>query len=151
EILSFRSGAAAWQLPADLIPEDGGDASALDGPNYYDETLYTPESYAAYSAALKSAHAVRVNRYSAQSVIDSAARALGEAEASLVEIRVRGDVDGDGDVTVSDALAALRIAAKLREPNPSELYAGDADGDGGVTVADALAILRAAVKLTDTL
>ncbi|MBR5942255.1 MAG: dockerin type I repeat-containing protein, partial [Clostridia bacterium] len=64
------------------------------------------------------------------------------------ETRVQGDLDGDGDVTVSDALAALRIAAKLREADSYALSAGDLDGDEAITVTDALAILRDALGLT---
>ena len=146
-VSDFQSGPIAWKLPSDLIPADGGDASALDSLNYYDETLYTPESYAPYAAALKNAQAVRNNRYSAQNVIDSAAQALSEAAAALVEMRVQGDVDNDGEVTVSDALAALRIAAKLRESDAYALSVGDLDGDEAITVADALAILRIALGL----
>ena len=63
----------------------------------------------------------------------------------------RGDMDGDGEITVADALAALRIAAKLAEETPEAVAIGDVDGDGHVTVADALAILRVAAKLADTL
>ena len=58
---------------------------------------------------------------------------------------VKGDLDGDGEVTVSDALRALRIAASLAEADD----AADVDGDGEVTVADALAILRAAVGIAE--
>ena len=61
-----------------------------------------------------------------------------------------GDPDGDGEITVADALAALRIAAKLAEPTPELLAACDTDGDGEITVADALAILRVAAKLADS-
>ena len=52
-----------------------------------------------------------------------------------------GDVDGDGAVTVSDALKALRIAAGL------DAYAAeaDADSDGVVSASDALQILRCAM------
>ncbi|MBQ6552954.1 MAG: tyrosine-protein phosphatase [Clostridia bacterium] len=64
---------------------------------------------------------------------------------------IRGDLDGDGEITVADALAALRIAAKLAEETPRAIAIGDADGDGHITVADALAILRVAAKLADTL
>lgn len=59
----------------------------------------------------------------------------------------KGDMDGDGTVTVADALAALRIAAKLTEASEYDMIAGDTDKDGTVTVADALAILRVAAKL----
>ena len=64
---------------------------------------------------------------------------------------LKGDFDGDGEITVSDALIALRIAAKLAEETEDAIAIGDTDGDGEITVADALAILRVAAKLTDSL
>ena len=146
----FNSAVSGWNLPAGLLPEDGGDASALDALPYYNETHYTPESYAPYAAALKNAHAVRANRYSPQSAIDSAAQAVSEATAALVEASfIKGDLDGDGEITVADALVALRIAAKLAAETPESVETGDTDGDGEITVADALAILRVAAKLAD--
>ena len=60
---------------------------------------------------------------------------------------VPGDADGDGDVTVSDALLTLRAAAKLFAPTERVIAAIDLDGDGSVTVTDALAILRKAIGL----
>ena len=57
------------------------------------------------------------------------------------------DVDSDGAVTVSDALRALRIAARLDEADELTRAAADADYDREVTVADALTILRAAIGL----
>ena len=62
-----------------------------------------------------------------------------------------GDPDGDGDITVADALDALRVAAKLAEATPELLACCDVDGDEAVTVADALNILRVAAKLVDSL
>lgn len=64
---------------------------------------------------------------------------------------VPGDFDGDGAITVADALAALRIAAKLVSEDSFAIAIGDIDKDGHVTVADALAILRVAAKLADHL
>ena len=61
----------------------------------------------------------------------------------------RGDADGDGEITVADALIALRVAAKLTESTPERLATCDVDGDGEITVADALKILRVAAKLVD--
>ncbi len=58
-----------------------------------------------------------------------------------------GDFDGDGVITVSDALAALRIAAKMADATAKDLEIGDMDKDGNITVSDALAILRIAAKL----
>ena len=53
--------------------------------------------------------------------------------------------------TVADALAALRVAAKLVSEDEEAIGIGDVDKDGHVTVADALAILRVAAKLVDSL
>ena len=72
-------------------------------------------------------------------------------DALIAALGVKGDLDGDGEITVSDALRALRIAAKLDAETPDALRLGDADGDGEITVSDALMILRAAVGLTDEL
>ncbi|MBO4696450.1 MAG: fibronectin type III domain-containing protein [Lachnospiraceae bacterium] len=58
-----------------------------------------------------------------------------------------GDMDGDGEITVADALAVLRIAAKLVAETPAALSTGDMDGDGEITVSDALRVLRIAAKL----
>ena len=75
----------------------------------------------------------------------------GETETRAVEKLPckKGDFDSDGEITVADALAALRIAAKLVDETPDAIAIGDVDGDGHVTVADALSILRVAAKLAD--
>ncbi|MBR5769786.1 MAG: dockerin type I repeat-containing protein, partial [Clostridia bacterium] len=62
---------------------------------------------------------------------------------------MKGDMDGDGEITVADALKALRIAAKLVQPTEEDIALGDVDNDGEITVADALKILRVAAKLAD--
>jgi len=58
-----------------------------------------------------------------------------------------GDPDGDGEVTVSDALTALRAAAGLAQLTDGQAYRADFDGDGVITAADALSALRCAVGL----
>ncbi|MBQ9557717.1 MAG: tyrosine-protein phosphatase [Clostridia bacterium] len=58
-----------------------------------------------------------------------------------------GDVDGDGEVTVADALAALRASVGLSELEGAAFITADADADGEITVSDALRILRIAAKL----
>lgn len=57
------------------------------------------------------------------------------------------DVDFDDAITVSDALRALRIAARLDAPDELTRAAADADFDREVTVADALIILRRSIGL----
>jgi len=63
----------------------------------------------------------------------------------------KGDFDGDGELTVADALAALRIAARMAESSDEAIAIGDIDADGEITVADALAILRVAARMADSL
>ncbi|MBR5942256.1 MAG: family 16 glycosylhydrolase [Clostridia bacterium] len=150
-----KSCVAFWELPDGLTVEKA-DFTALEALPYYDETAYTSESYAAYSAALKAANAVKANPYSAQSAIDEAAQAVSEAAAALVEGGdepeiMKGDMDKDGEITVADALAALRIAAKLVASSEEAVAIGDTDNDGEITVADALKILRVAAKLVASL
>ncbi|MBQ7688386.1 MAG: hypothetical protein IJT27_04120, partial [Clostridia bacterium] len=71
---------------------------------------------------------------------------------------VRGDVDGDGSVTASDARYALRAAVGLNDtaegldfsdPNNRCYLAADVDGIAGISAGDARLILRAAVGLED--
>jgi len=63
----------------------------------------------------------------------------------------KGDFDFDGEITVADALAALRIAARMAESSDEAIAIGDIDADGEITVADALAILRVAARMSDSL
>ena len=64
---------------------------------------------------------------------------------------IRGDLDKDGEITVADALAALRIAARISDKTEEAILIGDADGDGEISVADALAILRVAAKISTSI
>ena len=61
----------------------------------------------------------------------------------------KGDFTGNGKIEVDDALAALRIAAKLAAETPEAIAIGDINGNGKIEVDDALAILRVAAKLAD--
>ena len=61
----------------------------------------------------------------------------------------KGDLDEDGEITVGDALKALRIAAKLVAATDKDMLIGNVDGDDEITVGDALKILRVAAKLVD--
>ena len=56
----------------------------------------------------------------------------------LPAVGVLGDVDGDGTVTISDALMIMRNAMQLLEFTPAQAAAADMDGDGLITVEDAL-------------
>ncbi|MBQ2191046.1 MAG: hypothetical protein II409_01395 [Clostridia bacterium] len=58
-----------------------------------------------------------------------------------------GDLDGDGEVTISDALMAMRIAMGLLDGTDEYAAHGDIDGDGEITISDALVIMRTAMGL----
>ena len=70
-------------------------------------------------------------------------------EVEIVSGVVPGDVDGDGEVGVTDALAALRIALGINQPEGDQAEAADVDKDGVITVSDALRILRIAAVILD--
>jgi len=59
----------------------------------------------------------------------------------------------DGQITVGDALVALRIALDLEEPSANEICRGDTaplgNPDGQITTGDALVILRKALGLVN--
>ena len=60
---------------------------------------------------------------------------------------VRGDLTGDGRVSVADVTVALRISVGLAAPSAAQLAAGDLDGSGQISIAEVQRILRAALGL----
>lgn len=81
---------------------------------------------------------------------------IGETETVVIarfsggpEPVLPGDIDMSGEVTVSDAIMALRAAMGLIELTPEQLAAADMDGSGEVRIDDAIIILRTAMGLLD--
>ena len=60
---------------------------------------------------------------------------------------VKGDVNGDGKVTIADATLALRILVGLEKATPEQIKACDVLGMGAVTLNNVVVILRAAVGI----
>ena len=58
-----------------------------------------------------------------------------------------GDVDGNGEVAVSDAVLALRAAMGIHELSAEQTAAADMDENGSIEVSDAIIILRVAMGL----
>lgn len=58
-----------------------------------------------------------------------------------------GDADGNGEITITDALVALQCAIGLRQPDEQQTKIIDVDGDNEITVTDALFILQKFVKI----
>ena len=80
---------------------------------------------------------------------------LKEARRLLDEIInpavVYGDVNGDGEVTVDDALVVLQGAVGKVELTDAQKLAGDVDGEAGISVSDALVVLQKAVGKIESL
>lgn len=112
-----------------------------------EEAAYMPESWQSYVSARQQAEAVRdAYPYADPRTIREAAEALTQATKTLVEVPpyTPGDVDGDGDITIIDALLALQIAAETITPDLAGALAADVDGTPGVSASDALLILQCA-------
>jgi len=72
---------------------------------------------------------------------------LTKRDGEFVLGRTRGDVNRDGRVNSADAILALRIAAGLLQPTPTQLADADMDGNGRVESIDASCMLHRAVGL----
>ena len=70
------------------------------------------------------------------------------ADASAL---ISGDVNGDGEVDIADALLISRYDAKLTEFDATQLAYADVNDDNEVNIADALLISRYDAKLIDSL
>ncbi len=60
-----------------------------------------------------------------------------------------GDVNGDGQVTVKDAIAILRHNAEVELLTGSQIIAGDLNGDGTVNPKDAILLLQYNAQIID--
>ncbi len=60
---------------------------------------------------------------------------------------ILGDVDGDGEVTIADALLVLRYCMGVQELTDAQLEVADINGDGEVSLDDAILLLRLAMGL----
>ncbi len=60
---------------------------------------------------------------------------------------IKGDVNGDGQVTIVDALFVAQYTVGMKTLSASQLAAADVNGDGQVTVVDALFIAQYTVGL----
>lgn len=72
---------------------------------------------------------------------------LVKPDGSKRTVVVKGDNNGDGAITASDARFALRTAVGLEKPNDWQKKASHVAGKTTITAADARLILRAAVNL----
>ncbi len=60
---------------------------------------------------------------------------------------VKGDVDGNGTVDLSDATLILKFALNIETPTDEQKNAADMDGNGQIELGDATAALKAALNI----
>lgn len=60
---------------------------------------------------------------------------------------LKGDVNGDGTITLLDAQLALQYALKIKTPSEAEKDAADVDNNGKVELKDAQQVLKYALKI----
>jgi hypothetical protein len=84
------------------------------------------------------------------SILASLLLPLAASAAPIIGVR-KGDLDGDGRVTVRDAQICLMIVVGKIRPTPAQIAAADVAPkgrpDGRITVGDAVVINRMAVGL----
>ena len=114
-----------------------------------DGKTYTPETLVVLNGRLAAAQTLLEETYASQAAVDSAAQALEQAVAALRYLA--GDVDGNGEITASDALLALQAATGKVVLNTLEMESANADGQPGISALDALLILQYATHKTAAL
>lgn len=77
---------------------------------------------------------------------------INEGENNITyTLIVRGDADGDGQVTARDALTIIRHSISIESLEDAYSKAGNVDGDEEITARDALNIIRYSIGVTSTL
>ncbi len=141
ETLSFR-----WKCSSEegydyfYFKVNGSNYATLDGETEWANITYTAQTTGNYTFQWSF-----VKDPYADGVTD--AGYVDNVTYSGAPTYVNGDADGDGVVSVSDALFALRAAMGLVTPSADEFQRIDFDHDGSVTLIDALAVLRRAMGM----
>lgn len=89
------------------------------------------------------AREVDANEDALQGEVNEAVKAL---TLKVADVRLLGDVDGDGAVTTGDSAALLRSAAELDVLSEDAAASADVNGDGAADTNDAVLILQYAAE-----
>lgn len=89
--------------------------------------------------ALAEAQKVYEDEDAGQREVEQAVRELTEA---LMQVRLKGDVDGNGKVNTSDFMLILGYQVESRLLDESQLNGGDVNADGSVDTKDSVLMLR---------
>lgn len=119
-------------------------AEILSDPDLENTILNDDELYSIYSEFYNTI----VYQGSTQEEIDAVTIALIEALIGG-EWVLMGDVDLDGEITISDSLLIMRHAMGLIALDGDALEAADYDESGEIDVTDALLVMRVSMGLAD--
>ena len=70
-------------------------------------------------------------------------------DTAFAKTVLRGDLDGDGQVTLTDAQTALKGALRIVKLREGQETVADMDGDGQITLTDAQRILKCALRIEE--
>ena len=107
---------------------------------------YTQSTVSGLYEALERAKAVYDNEDASQAEVNEAVESL---VAVLVQARLKGDLDLDGEITTKDCAALLRYNAELGSLDAGALEGADVNGDGAADTKDAVLILQHASEKID--
>ena len=107
------------------------------------ESSYTASTIAGLDEVLAAAKEVYNNDDAVQSAVDEAVKTL---TLKVADARLKGDVNGDGEVTTSDSAELLKYAAELSELDDAASESADVNGDGSVDTNDAAQIMQYAAE-----
>lgn len=110
------------------------------------ETEYAQASLEGLGESLAAAKKVYEDENAGKTQVDEAVRNLTQ---ELVEVRRKGDVDGDGTVSTKDSAALLKHQAEMEKLDSIQLDAADVNKDGLSDTKDAVLILQYAAEKTD--
>ena len=111
---------------------------------------YEEASWKAYLAALAMGRKTATDSSSTIEDYAAAITLIDRAQAALIEdheppVILKGDLDGDEEVTIADVMEACKVMARESagtDPTDAEMERGDLDGDSEITIADVMEICK---------
>lgn len=128
---------AGWNLVSVPLTPTPADPAAVFGSNAF---FYDPIT-ATYPVM------TTVSAYDTSGNESARSTAITAKKATPTATTADGDIDGDGRITIIDAIRVLRMALGLDKTTTIAKAHGDMDNDGRLTVRDALMLIRKAVGL----
>lgn len=141
ETLSFR-----WKCSSEegydyfRFKVNGSNVASLDGETGWITRTYTAASTGTYTFQWSFEKDPYVDGVTDAGYVDNVIY-------SGMPTYINGDADGDGEVSMNDALFTLRAAMGIMTPSAEEIQRMDFDHDGTVSVSDALFVLRKAMGI----